>query len=137
MRALAWFEVTVGVAIAGLWTGLLATGQVPEIAAAQRDIWFHLGAEFLTAGLLVAGGVALLRRAPHARRLAAVGLGALLYTTVNSAGYYADDGAWAIVAMFLVLAAVTALLAVRLVRRPAAPTGVRTAAPQPRAPARR
>lgn len=28
----AWFEIVVGVSIAGLWTMLLSTGQVPEIA---------------------------------------------------------------------------------------------------------
>jgi hypothetical protein len=87
-----------------------------------RDIWFHLSAELVTAGLLVAAGIALLRRAPAGRQLAAVGSGALLYTALNSAGYYADLGEWAVVGMFLGLAAGTAAaVARRLLRPPAAP----------------
>jgi hypothetical protein len=55
------------------------------------------------------------RRRPGAERLALVALGALLYTVVNSSGYFAEAGVWAMVAVFgllalLSLAAVTRLL---------------------------
>lgn len=108
MTFVAWFAIATGVAIAGLWTMLLATRQVPELVAGRRDIRFHLGAELLTAALLVGAGVALLvAGGATARLLAGVASGALLYTTINSPGHYADVGQWQVVAMFAVLAGAT------------------------------
>ena len=118
MRGLAWFQIVVGAAMAALWTVLVVAGEVPEIPAGQLDIYFHLAAELITAGLLVAAGTTLLRRGlARGRLLSAFALGALLYTTVNSPGYYADLGEWAPVVMFGALAAVTAGLFVRLILR--------------------
>ena len=51
MRFVAWFDIAVGAAIAGLWTMLLATRQIPEIAEGRTDIWFHITAELVTAAL--------------------------------------------------------------------------------------
>ena len=107
MRLVGWFQVVTGVSIAGLWGMLVATGQVPEIDQGRVDIWFHLAAELLTAGLLVTAGVAVLRRSSRGRPLAAVALGALAYTTINSPGYYAESGDWAVVGLFALLFAAT------------------------------
>ncbi len=103
MRAIGWFQLVVGLSIAGLWATLVMAGQVPEIDQGRVDIWFHLAAELLTAGLLVAAGVAVLRRSSRGRLLAAVALGALAYTTLNSPGYYAESGDWALVSLFALL----------------------------------
>jgi hypothetical protein len=117
MQFVGWFAIVVGLAIAGLWSVLLATHQVPELAEGRRDIVFHLGAEFLTALLLVGAGTAVLTTGTGAAPLlAALAMGALLYTTINSAGHYADLGQWPMVAMFGVLAAVTTVAAVVLFR---------------------
>lgn len=115
MSFVAWFEILVGVLIAGLWLTLFATRQIPEIAAGHRDIWFHIVAELLTAILLVGAGAALLRSDSDTARLAAaVAAGALLYTTVNSPGYYADRRQWPVVGMFVALAAATVVVIVVL-----------------------
>lgn len=116
MKPIAWFLLVVGVSIAGLWTVLLATGQVPEVDEGRADIWFHLVAELATAGVLVAAGVALLREHRAGRMLAGIAVGALLYTTVNSPGYYAESGDVAMVVMFAVLTVLTILVAIALVR---------------------
>jgi hypothetical protein len=104
VRFLAWFQLLSGAAMIVLWTLLLATGQVPELEAGQRDILFHLLAELLAAGALLVAGYAVLRRHQRAMTLSAFALGALLYTAVNSSGYYADSGDWAAVGMFGILA---------------------------------
>ena len=137
IRLVAGFLLVMGVGIAGLWAVLLAVGQVPEVADGRVDIWFHIAAELLTAGLLVAAGVALLRRSARARLLAALSLGALVYTAVNSPGYYAQSGDVAMVAMFagVLLAAGAALLAVW--RTEPMPVGAAVSddpAPRPRVP---
>ncbi len=119
MRLVGGFQIIIAAAVAGLWTVLLATGQVPEVQAGQVDIWFHIAAEMAMAAALLAGGVALLRASRHGPLLSAFALGWLTYSAVNSPGYYAESGDWAAVAMFavVVVAAVTAF--VRLTRRAA------------------
>jgi peptidoglycan/LPS O-acetylase OafA/YrhL len=117
-RFIGWFLLLVGVAIAGLWAVLLSTGQVVEIEQGRLDILFHLAAEFATAALLVVAGLATLRRTRRSPLLAGIALGALGYTAVNSAGYYADAADWATVGMFAVISALTVTAAAALLRAP-------------------
>lgn len=116
MRSIGWFLLVVGSAIASLWIVLVTTGQVPELEEGRVDIWFHLVAELATAAVLVAAGVMLLRRRRSGRILAAIAVGALAYTTVNSPGYYAESGDLAMVALFALLTLATMIVAVVLVR---------------------
>ena len=95
MVRIGWFQVVVGAGILLLWPALIVAGEVPELEAGQRDIWFHIAAEVVTGVLLLVGGVLLLRRGDAgARMLSTFALGALLYTGINSAGYYAELGEW-------------------------------------------
>lgn len=117
MRFVGWFEIVTGVAIAGLWAVLLATDQVPELTEGRRDILFHVGAELLTALLLIGAGIAVLTAGGQiASLVAAFAAGSLLYTTINSPGYYADLGQWSVVVMFTLLAAATVTTLVVLIR---------------------
>jgi len=104
----AWFEIVAGSAIIAIWVMLLSAGRVPELAEGDLEIRFHLAAENLSAMVLLAGGIALLSADGTAvSLLAALGLGALGYTTINSAGYYAQRREWPSVVMFAVLTAAT------------------------------
>lgn len=111
-----WFVILVcigiGLAIVGLWTMLIVRRQVPELQAGLPSIRFHIAAEIGAALVLVTGGVALAVGTPWAEGLAAAGLGATLYSTVNSPGYYADRSEWPTVRMFagLTLLALAALI---------------------------
>lgn len=101
MTAVAWFQIAAGTAMLGLWAMLLATRQVPELTEGRVEIRYHLAAEALTALALVIAGIAVLAAGgTAATRLSALALGALLYTTVNSAGYYAQRREWAVVGLF-------------------------------------
>ena len=111
-RLAAWYAAGVGLAIVGLWTVLVATGQVPELRTAPLEVGYHLLAELATALALVAAGVGRLRGTAWADRLFPVALGMLLYTTVNSAGYYAALAEWPVIVAFGVLTAAT-LVALR------------------------
>lgn len=104
----------VGVAVLGLWTMLVLRRQVPELEAGVPSIRFHIAAEAGMAVLLVAGGLALLADVAWGPPLAAAALGAALYSTVNSPGYYADKRLWPAVAVFLVLAALIGVAVVAL-----------------------
>ncbi len=119
MKLVAWFQITMGVAIAALWTVLLLTGQVPEVQQGRLDIWFHIGAELVMAVLLLAGGIALLRQAVRGRMLSALALGWLGYSALNSPGYYAQSGDWVIVGMFVLVVGAAAAAFVALCKRDA------------------
>ncbi len=115
MSRVGWFLGAVGASIALLWAVLLTAGEVPEVDEGRIDIWFHLTAEFALAAVLLTAAFALRRRWRTAPFVGAVAAGALGYSVVNSAGYYAESGDWAVVAAFGVLllavaAAVTVLL---------------------------
>lgn len=102
-RAVGVYELTVGVAVLLWWAFALATGSVPEIDDGDAAIWFHLTAEGLMALALLTAGLLLLRRHYLGRSLSGFALGALLYSTVNSAGYFAESGEGPLVGMFFVL----------------------------------
>jgi len=110
------YAIGVGLAMLGMWTARYLTGGIPELASAPLEIGFHLLAEGLTAVALLAAGVGLVRNWSYARRLLPVALGMLLYTVVNSAGYYATLGEWPMVGMFLALAALTLVLVLAILR---------------------
>jgi peptidoglycan/LPS O-acetylase OafA/YrhL len=102
-RIAAIYAIVVGMGMFGMWTMLVITGQVPELQTEPIRIAFHLAAEFLTAALLVVGGLGLLTNRRWGYGLFLVALGALLYTVVVSPGYYAQSGDMGFVAMFATL----------------------------------
>lgn len=134
MKLIAWFQIVVGTGILMIWPVLIVAGEVPEIAAGQRDIWFHIVAEAIAGLLLLAAGWLLRRdRDVRARMVSAFALGALLYTGVNSAGYYAELGEWMPAAM-LVAVGVLAAWAFGALVRVRAPGPSRASRPASEAP---
>jgi len=106
MTVIGVFALIVGVGIVGLWIMLLVTHQVPEIETGDRAIRFHITAEFLLGITLIISGLLLLLggEGHPARILAAAALGGMIYSTVNSSGYYATKANWPVVGAFIVLA---------------------------------
>lgn len=98
------------------WLFFLATGNVPELETEPLAIGFHLVAELATAVALILAGIGLLRRASRALPVTLLALGMLLYTVINSAGYFAEQGVWIMVGMFGVLLILTLLAAWALVK---------------------
>ena len=106
----AGYAIVIGTGMLGLWGLFSATGQIPELVTAPYEIGYHLAAELLTAFALLATGVGLLRQLTWARSIYPVALGMLLYTVINSAGYYAQRGDVTMVGMFSVLTIATIVL---------------------------
>ena len=98
--------ILIGVVMVGQWSLSIVKGQVagPEAAyAAGRgavEMGFHYAAEFVTAAALVAGGLGLLLGSAWAMTVYLVAVGMLLYTLVNSPGYFAQQRQWGMVGMF-------------------------------------
>lgn len=119
MTFAAVYAIVIGVAMIAQWTVTIVKGQVPtpeQDPVAGRGFWdmmFHWAAEFLTAMALVVAGVALLADWGWALPLYLVAMGMLLYSLINSPGYFAQLRQWPMVAVFgvmLVLALVSLVL---------------------------
>jgi hypothetical protein len=116
LRFVGWSSIAIGALMFAQWALFLVTGQVPELQTEPLAIGFHLVAEFVTAAALIISGLALLRGLAWATGISLVANGMLIYTVINSSGYFAQSGTWPPVIMFaalLVLATVSVALLVR------------------------
>ncbi len=102
----AGYAIVVGVFMIGFWGFLVATGQA-ELAQRPWDMRMHLAAEFSTAALLILAGAGSFIGLAGISVLAPVALGMLLYTVINSPGFYAGRGNRPMVGMFAILTVLT------------------------------
>ena len=115
MTFAAIYAIVVGLGMLGQWAMSFAAQQIPELETEPFRIWFHIAGEFVTAIVLIAGGLGLLTGLSWARSLYLVAMGMLLYTAIVSPGYFAHKRQWAFVGMFaviLILAVVSIALVV-------------------------
>ena len=114
MKFPSWYGITVGSLIILQWIFFLLTDSVPELQTAPWEIGFHISAEMLLALALILGGIATLRFMRWGKHILLIALGMAIYSEVNSPGYFAQSGQWALVVMFVVLILGTAASAVLL-----------------------
>jgi hypothetical protein len=119
VRFAAWTAIVIGTAMLAQWLVFIVVGQVPEFETEPYAIAFHLAAELATACALVVSGALLLRGRRRAAGPALVAFGMLVYSAINSPGYFAQLGQWPMVAMFAVVLAVSLAAVARLLARPA------------------
>ena len=115
-KVAAGYAILVGFLMMAMWTVFLLTGQVPELQTEPWSIALHLVAEFATGLALLISGYGLLQERAWAQRTILLALGMLLYTLIQSPGYYAQLGQFGFVAMFVILALPAAYLAARFIR---------------------
>lgn len=102
IRLAGWFQIVIGISVIAWWAIAASTSGIEEVNEGRTDIFFHIAAELAMAWLLIFGGLALLRRGPTTltATLAGFALGALLYSSINSPGYFAEREDWWAVGMF-------------------------------------
>jgi ribose/xylose/arabinose/galactoside ABC-type transport system permease subunit len=93
--------IAIGVFMVAWWSLDLRRGALRRGDRTPVEIGLHLGAELATAAMLVVGGVVFLTT--DARNVALVALGMLLYTVIQSPGYFVARNEHAQAAMFGVL----------------------------------
>jgi hypothetical protein len=101
------YAMTVGILMIGQWAFLLASKQVPGLKSEPVEIRLHITIETITALLLVLSGAGLLFHSTWGTQIDPIAMGMLLYSVVNSAGYFIDRHTWPIVAMFALLLVLT------------------------------
>ena len=94
------YSIFIGITMLGMWSVFALTNQIPELKTGLIEIIYHLIAEFLTAILLIVDGIGLFKRKKWSFHLFLVSLGMLFYTTIVSAGYYADSSDFIMLIMF-------------------------------------
>lgn len=99
-KSKAIYAILVGISIIGLWLMLFSTGQIPELETKLFDISLHIISELILAITLILSGIALLRQSRWSEKLFLLSMGLLIYSVINAAGYYGQDGNWAMVLMF-------------------------------------
>ena len=103
MKFSAWYGISVGLLIILQWIFFLATDSVPEFQTTPWAIGFHMAAELFLALALLISGTATLGVKPWGEKALLAALGMAIYSEINSPGYFAQLGQWALVVMFALL----------------------------------
>lgn len=102
-KAAAVFSIIVGISMILMWLMFYFTGSIPELESKPASIAMHLLAEFATAIALVIAGWGLLKAKTWSVNIYFLATGALLYTMIQSPGYFIQSGEAGFVIMFAVL----------------------------------
>jgi hypothetical protein len=101
------YVITVGVAIIGYWILLFLKKQTldkQKAAVTNRgliEMRLHVTAELVAAVLLLIAGVSLLLKASWGQEIFLIAIGMLLYTCINSAGYFAQIRQFSMILIFV------------------------------------
>jgi hypothetical protein len=79
-KTVAWYSIIVGIAMLGIWTVQVLTGQATELQTAPIEISLAIAADALTAISLLIAGFGLLAHRHWAFKLYLFSLGMLVYS---------------------------------------------------------
>ena len=104
------YSITMGAAMAVFWSVLWASGSIPDLLVKPWEMVMHLTAEFTTAALLLVSGIGLWFGARWSLRMNMFASGMLVYSLIQTPGYYLERNAMIFVLMFAVSFLLTVLL---------------------------
>ncbi len=94
------YTIVIGITMLGMWFLLLIKREVPDLKTKPTQIFFHLVAEFLTAVMLIIGGIGFIMNQPWCTAIFFIAIGMVIYSTINAAGFYGQLKDWP---MFIIL----------------------------------
>ncbi len=100
-----------------MWIMFYVTGSIPELTTEPARILLHITAEIVTAVALIIAGSGLLAGKTWGYEVYLVATGALLYTMIQSPGYFLHIGQAGFVGMFIVLIILAVFLLTKMVKR--------------------
>ena len=103
-RIVAGYTIFIGISVIAMWIMILNGPDLPE---GKTELGFHLFSEFLMAILCIVNGLRLWLNKPGAKILNVCGLGMVIYSVLNAAGYYGEKGETAMLLMFIILTILT------------------------------
>jgi hypothetical protein len=105
-RIIAYYSIFIGISVLAMWTMILLTETPPE---GKTELSFHLTSEFLMALLCLVSGLLMLKNKPASKLLNIMGLGMVIYSVLNAAGYYGEKNETPMMIMFIVLFILTSV----------------------------
>jgi len=103
MNFVAYYSIFIGIMIITQWLFFILTGNVPEFTTAFWEIIFHIIVEFLTAFILLITGWRMITKRKDAIQGNLVAQGMLIYSAINSSGYFAQLGQWIFILIFFAI----------------------------------
>ncbi len=94
------YSMFIGISMIVMWTMFYINGQIPELSSEPIQIGMHLTAEFTTSVMLIIGGIGLLNNWSKAIYIFQFSMGMLIYTLIQSPGYFAQQGYLSFMGMF-------------------------------------
>jgi len=104
-KIVAYYSIFLGAAVISMWIMILLKQETPE---GKTEMSFHLLSEFLMALFCLISGFMLITYHRRGRLLNILGLGMVLYSVLNAAGYYGERDNLAMMLMFILLSLLTA-----------------------------
>ncbi len=97
------FSIFVGISMIGMWSMFLISDSIPELEDEPYRISMHILAEIATGVLLIISGSLLIRKNQLTRLLFPFSMGMLIYTLIQSPGYYIQRGELPFPVMFAII----------------------------------
>lgn len=116
MNFAAYYSLFIGMMIIIQWVFFILTGNVPEFTTAFWEIIFHIIVEFLTAFILLITGWGILTKHKGAIQVNLVAQGMLIYSVINSAGYFTQQGEWIFLIMFFAIIVFSLISVLKLLK---------------------
>jgi len=108
------FFVTVySIGIIGMWIVFYAAGNIPELVTEPVRISMHILAEVITI-MLIIGGIFILTGIKWGKEIYFLSMGMLIYTLIQSPGYFIETKDYGLVIMFGVMLVVAILMVVKM-----------------------
>ena len=109
IKIVGYYSIFIGIAVIAMWTMILFTQNLPE---GKTELTFHLLSEFIMALLCLISGILILRNKSIGKFLSILGLGMVIYSVLNAAGYYGENNDLQIMIMFIALLILTSIVVV-------------------------
>lgn len=106
------YAIILGLGIISLWIMLLRTKQIPELEDEPIAIGFHITAETLMGVVSIVSGILMFINLSWKIYPFILAMGMIIYSVINSAGYYGQKKEWSFVIMFgiILFASVTLVI---------------------------
>ncbi len=99
-KIIGYYSIFIGISVLTIWTLILIKGGIQE---GKTELSFHLFSEFVMATLCVVSGILVIRKSSMGKHINMLGLGMVVYSVVNAAGYYGESGNISIMILFILL----------------------------------
>ncbi|MFW9901630.1 MAG: hypothetical protein ACFFDY_10100 [Candidatus Thorarchaeota archaeon] len=109
------YTILIGITMLGMWLLLLFKREIPELKTKPTQIFFHLAAEFLTAVVLIIGGIGFIMSQPWGLAIFFIAIGMAIYSTINAAGFYGQLKDWPMFIILMVFSIFSLLIATLII----------------------